>query len=341
MATLDPTEKVDINKMFPEDFDDPKDTFWDDEDEVVEDDAEEQDAPASEDEGEEEEVRVQEAPSAQGTPPTPQPPPSSVESELQRLRKYESTLIPALQREAQQFKTEADKAKADIAAFKTYQEQFQSFGLKPEDAQAGLQMIASLKANPAKFVQDLATRLRLSGHQIDGPVGDPNANLIAETITRQLAPYLEPLKAHQEKLRQEQEMEQKVQAEMVRLQTELPELVIHQNEIALIMQNHLQTTGRPMSAEMAYAQLARYAASNGFDFNKPLKDQFFARQQQAQPTATTNNSQTRANPSPSVSTRRGGTMPPASNVVDQFSSDTGYRDAVRQAAAEVLRGRSF
>ena len=232
-------------------------------------------------------------------------------------RQLNNTVIPALQRERDDLKSQLDVARQQLSGFKEIRDNAERFGVTPQEMNMGLQFAASWRLNPGEAIKNILTFAQAKGIKVEGlPNSGVSRELISSVLEEKLGPVLQETNARKEATEKEQaavrEAEQFVQ--------QRPDAATHANDIAVVMQS------QNLSLSDAYMQLRIYAAENGFDWSKPLKPQIEAKRNSSQAQPQLGN-----NYSPGT---RQATMP---NVVtDPYASpDSDYSDIVDQVLAEL------
>jgi hypothetical protein len=236
---------------------------------------------------------------------------------LHRLSQYETTLIPQLQRRLQEAETKATQLQQTEQGVRQYTELMTQYGLKPDEAQIGLQMAAAYRRSPAEFLKSLINTTRANGVDLSGlgvqPGLDPNAlNLV---LDNKLKPILEWFNQNQ----QQSELERQAQEDLNQFFTQFPDAVMHQDDIAVLMER------MNLDNRDAYYQLKMWAMQNQYDWNQPLVPQIEARKAGAQPQ--------QGNGRGFPATRNSNTyhQPVTQQDNEQFDVNTSWKDIVRGA----------
>ena len=237
---------------------------------------------------------------------------------LHRLNQYETTLIPQYQRRLQEAEQQLTQLRQTNEGVRQYTELMTQYGLKPDEAQIGLQMAAAYRRAPAEFLKSLINTTRANGVDLSSlgvqPGLDPNAlNLV---LDQKLKPVIDWFNQNQ----QQAQLEQQAERDLQQFFGQYPDAVMHQNDIAVLMEK------MNISNVDAYYQLKMWAQQNQFDWNQPLVPQIEARR---------NGQQRQGNGSNFPATRRSNNYNQPVNKQDQeqFDVSTSWKDLVRQAAA--------
>lgn len=239
----------------------------------------------------------------------------SEQTAVLRLRQYESTLIPAMQRETERLRQEVAQRESQFAGVQQYSQEIAAHGLTAQEAAIGLRMAANYKLNPTQFVQTLLSNLAASGQKLpdEAPASAVQASAIANLVKQQVDAALKPYSD----VRKQQDEETQVRQQVDTFYTSFPDARVQQEAIAHIM----STYGLPL--ERAYYEAKLWCVQNGYDWTKPLTAQ---QPHSANPQPRQPNPATRRPTNPSHAKMNN--APVADPTLD-------WRQIVNQAVAEV------
>lgn len=253
----------------------------------------------------------------QGQAPQGHQQPVDPQVALHRLNQYETTLIPQLQRRLQEAETKATQLQQTEQGVRQYTELMTQYGLKPDEAQIGLQMAAAYRRSPAEFLKSLINTTRANGVDLSGlgvqPGLDPNAlNLVLDN-------KLKPIIDWFNNSRQQEEAQTQAEQDIQQFFTQYPDAHVQQNEIAVLMDK------MNLDNVNAYYQLKMWAMQNQYDWNQPLTPQINARRAGGQ--------QQQGNGSSFPATRRSNSynQPVTQQDNEQFDVNASWKDIVRGA----------
>lgn len=196
----------------------------------------------------------------------------------------------------------------------------QQFGITPQEATMGMQLVSSFKRDPVGTVKYILTEMQAMGHNIEG-LGGPEVNMgaIARMIDQRLAPITEDRRNAQ----REQQIEQEARRSYESFVNN-PEFVharVHEDVLARLLGQDPR-----LSPDAAYYKLQSWALQNGLDFTRPLKDQVTSRMQaQSRPAA----------PEPAPMPRGVGSAQGVTTESPYADPNASYSDIIRQAMREA------
>lgn len=214
----------------------------------------------------------------------------------------------------------------------------QQLGLNNDEVLQGLQVIVSLKTNPADAAKK-AIEIALSrGANLRDIVNDeliPNLSLGG--VKQLLDERLGPIVGNQRQQEQVAQVEREALAQAQQFFTDYPDAQLHQDVVAqqvVKLREGYAARGQSVPnyilAEMAWNQIQSWADQNRFDLSQPLAPQWQARQTQ-QPQTPRNGNQ---KPFPNGST--GGNTRSATRVAGaEESTDAIVRQAMRESGYQV------
>lgn len=156
-----------------------------------------------------------------------------------------------------------------------------ALGLNMNEAEMGLQAIASFKKDPVATARWMLQETMKMGYNLQQIVGaDAQGQVSGGTLDLQavkgmIGEALRPLLSDREAVQQATEAEQAATREYEAFLAKHDGAELHQDVIA-----NLMAQDRTLTAEVAYWQLREYCAKHGYDFKQPLRAQAEARQQQ-------------------------------------------------------------
>lgn len=178
---------------------------------------------------------------------------------------------------------ELTEARKSDAYAKALNEVPQKLGLDMRETELGLQAIASFKKDPvatARWMLQETMRLGYNLQQIVGADAKGQINggtMDLQAIKAMIAEQVAPLIGDRQAVQRETEIETAAQREYEAFIAKHDHADVHEDVIANMMAQDAR-----LSPEVAYWQLREYAAKNGFDFTKPLRDQVQSRKQGGQ-----------------------------------------------------------
>ena len=237
---------------------------------------------------------------------------------LHRLNQYETTLIPQYQRKLQESEQQLAQLRQTNEGVRQYTELMTQYGLKPEEAQIGLQMAAAYRRAPAEFLKSLINTTRANGVDLSslGVQAGLDPNALNVVLDQKLKPIIDWFNQSQ----QQSEAEAQAERDLQQFFTQYPDAHVHQDEIAILMDN------MNLDNVNAYYQLKMWAMQNQYDWSQPLTPQINARR--AGPT----------NGSNFPATRRSNTynQPVTTQDNEQFDVNAGWKDIARQVGNSIL-----
>jgi len=172
-------------------------------------------------------------------------------------------------------KAQLDSLNAQVETFKQ-STNYDRYGISPQEASVGLQLISAWKKNPVETLKYLLTEAKAMGHNIDDLGG--GGAIDAAAIKRMVDQAVEPLVNDRKASQAEQEARNKVDTEFRAFATKYPDYKPHEADIAKLLREN-----DDISPEVAYLQLQAFALRNSLDWSKPLGPQILARSGGAQP----------------------------------------------------------
>lgn len=180
----------------------------------------------------------------------------------------------------------------DVADARVQQQQSQllngapaKMGLSMDEVDLGLQVVAGFKKDPvatARWALQETMKMGYTLHQIvgqnaQGQIAAGGLDLAA--VKTMINEAVHPLVGDRDAQVRQQELQQSATRDYEAFIAKHENSSVHESAIAGLLR------GDPsLTPEVAYWQLREYAAKNGYDFNKPLREQVLARQQGGQRT---------------------------------------------------------
>lgn len=234
----------------------------------------------------------------------------------QILQHASNNVIPQYENQITQLKSTVDK-------YEQAAKLFLDCGLSQQEAIEAHQIAAAYKKNPRQAIEMLLASAKANGHNVDDLAPGVDTLAIKKVLGDTLAPFNEA------RQRQEQHEAEHTRArrEADNFYGKYPDARLHGNEIAFLVDRE------KVSPEVAYYKLQAAAAREGFDWQKPLKEQAAAKFAQSQQTQVPPQSVTQR-PLPNG---RGANLPVTQTnnvpVNVQASENASYADIIREAMA--------
>lgn len=171
-------------------------------------------------------------------------------------------------------------AKQSDAFAKALNEVPTKLGLNMQETEIGLQAIAAFKKDPVSTARWMLQETMRQGYNLAQIVGADAAGKVGggsldlQAIKAMISEQVQPLIGDRQAQQQQAQAEAAAQREYDAFIAKHENANVHEGAIAALMQQDAQLT-----PEVAYWQLREYAAKNGLDFSKPLREQVLARQQ--------------------------------------------------------------
>jgi hypothetical protein len=215
---------------------------------------------------------------------------------------------------------ELGQARQQLQRLQAYAELPKSLGLDMQAATEALQFRAKLDSDPVNTVREIVARVLQNGYTMNQLFGeDAPAQINAAIIKQQLDQKLGPITDRFAAQERESQIETRAREDLEAFVADHEYAELHGEHIARIVQEH------GVTPEKAYYELRLAVTQRGFDFSKPLAEQFVASQGQPR-----NGAQQQQRPTPGA--RRPVTnAAPINDQQRMISPDTSFKDIVSMA----------
>ena len=149
----------------------------------------------------------------------------------------------------------------------------QTLGLSSEEAQMGMQLAASFKADPVGTIKYILTQAQADGHNIEGVGDGADIRAMRQIIDERLAPLTQGHAVDQQAAASRQEAVN----ELNTFYGKYTNASTHEDVLTQML-----TTDSNVSLEVAYLQLENYAVRNGLNMDEPLRPQLERKAQEQQ-----------------------------------------------------------
>lgn len=138
----------------------------------------------------------------------------------------------------------------------------QSLGLNPQEAVAGMRLLAQFKRNPVEALRFMLAEVQSLGHDLTGIVdGGVNAQAISRMLDQRLAPLTQQQQQQQREREQQAELDRQVNSFF----EEFPDAQVHDAALGELISKNPTLTPRE-----AYYMLQNHYIRNGWDWSVPL-----------------------------------------------------------------------
>ena len=227
------------------------------------------------------------------------------------------------QQNVQRVAGELERVTTELNAFREAASVPRELGLNPQEVTNAMQWFAHWKQNPVEAATRVLTELRAMGYEVEGLGGQVDMAALRRMVQEAVSPFQQDREAAQ----REQEVSQRVDAELNALYTAMPWARGQQQEMM-----NLLDADPTLTLREAALHLQAYALQHGYDLSKPLRPQVLAAQnggggQQQQPQRP-NNARL---PAPSTT----GDVPLTTRRVTSAGHERSNRDIVKEAMREA------
>lgn len=216
---------------------------------------------------------------------------------------------------------ELTQTRQQLERLQTYAELPKRLGLDMNAATEALQFRAKLDSDPVNTVREIVARVLQNGYTMQQLFGEDapaqiNAAIIQQQLDKKLGPITERFAAQE----RETQIETRAREDLEAFVADHEYADLHGEHIARIVQEH------GVSPEKAYYELRLAVTQRGFDFSKPLAEQFAATQGQPR-----NAAQQQQRPTPGARRPVTDNAAPIQTQQRMISPDTSFKDIVSMA----------